>query len=55
LTVVTLKTGEAKVLPGLRFSGTNFPFDVSGDGRWLVTTNAVDEEDEIWLLERETK
>jgi eukaryotic-like serine/threonine-protein kinase len=55
LTVVTLKTGGATVLPGLRFSGTNFPFDVSGDGKWLVTTNAVDEEDEIWLLEGEEK
>jgi hypothetical protein len=35
----------------LRFSGINYPFDVSRDGKWLVTTNTVDEEDEIWLLE----
>jgi len=54
-TVVTLATGEAKVLPGLRFSGTNFPFDVSRDGKWLVTTNSVDVSDEIWLLEAEKK
>jgi eukaryotic-like serine/threonine-protein kinase len=51
LTVVTLATGETRVLPGLRFSGTNYPFDVSRDGKWLVTTNTVDEEDEIWVLE----
>lgn len=51
LTMVTLATGEARVLPGLRFNGTNYPFDVSRDGKWLVTTNAVDEEDEIWVLE----
>ena len=51
LAVVTLATGESKVLPGLRFSGTNYPFDISKDAKWLVSTNAVDEEDEIWLLE----
>jgi Tol biopolymer transport system component len=51
LTMVTLATREARVLAGLRFNGTNFPFDVSRDGKWLVTTNAVDEEDEIWVLE----
>jgi hypothetical protein len=50
-TVVTLATGEARVLPGLRLTGTNYPFDVSRDGKWLVTTNEVDESDEIWLLE----
>jgi Tol biopolymer transport system component/tRNA A-37 threonylcarbamoyl transferase component Bud32 len=49
--VVTLATGETHVLPGLHFNGTNYPFDVSRDGRWLVTTNMVDEADEIWLLE----
>jgi Tol biopolymer transport system component len=51
LTVVTLATGEAKVLPGLHFNGTNYPFDVSRDGKWLVRTDAVAESDEIWLLE----
>jgi len=50
-TVVTLATGETRVLPGLRFSGVNYPFDISRDGKWLVTTNEVDESDEIWLLE----
>jgi Tol biopolymer transport system component/tRNA A-37 threonylcarbamoyl transferase component Bud32 len=53
ITVVTLATGETRVLPGLRFNGTNFPFDVSRDGRWLVTSNSVEESDEIWLLESE--
>lgn len=51
LSLVTLATGELRPLPGLRFSGTNYPFDVSHDGKWLVTTNTVDELDEIWLLE----
>lgn len=50
--VVTLATGETKVLPGLRFNGINFPFDVSRDGKWLVTTNAQHLSDEIWLLEK---
>ena len=50
-TVVTLATGEMRVLPGLKFDGVNFPFDVSRDGKWLVTTNAQHVSDEIWLLE----
>ena len=50
-TVVKLATGETRVLGGLRLTGTNYPFDVSKDGKWLVTTNEVDESDEIWLLE----
>ena len=53
ITVVTLATGETRVLPGLRFHGTNFPFDVSRDGKWVVTSNSVEESDEIWLLESE--
>jgi Tol biopolymer transport system component len=52
-TVLTLATGDTRVLPGLHLNGTNYPFDVSRDGRWLVTTNGVDESDEIWLLEGE--
>ncbi len=55
ITVVTLATGEKKVLPRLQFSGVNYPFDVSRDGKWLVTTNSQHESDEIWLLERERK
>ena len=52
-TVVTLATGDTQVLPGLHLNGTNYPFDVSRDGKWLVTTNMMDESDEIWLLEGE--
>jgi len=48
--VVTLATGKMKILPGLKFSGVNYPFDVSRDGKWLVTTNAQHISDEIWLL-----
>jgi Tol biopolymer transport system component len=51
ITVVNVATGDASVLPGLRFNGTNFPFAVSADGKWLATTNSVDDEDAIWLLE----
>ena len=54
-TVVTLATGEMKVLPGLHFSGVNYPFDVSRDGKWLVTTNSQHISDEIWLLEGEKR
>jgi hypothetical protein len=52
-TVVTIASGEMKVLPGLHFSGTNYPFEVSRDGKWLVTTNSQHISDEIWLLEKE--
>jgi eukaryotic-like serine/threonine-protein kinase len=55
ITVVTVATGETRVLPGLRFSGVNYPFDVSRDGKWLVTTNSEHEMDEIWLLEGEKR
>jgi Tol biopolymer transport system component len=55
ITVVTLATGETKVLGGLRFNGVNYPFDVSRDGKWLVTTNEEHESDEIWLLEGEKR
>jgi hypothetical protein len=51
LLVVTVASGETKVLPGLQFNGTNYPFDVSRDGKWLVTTNQQHVSDEIWLLE----
>jgi eukaryotic-like serine/threonine-protein kinase len=53
VTVAKVSTGETRVLGGLRFFGDNYPFDVSRDGKWLVTTNEVGESNEIWLLERE--
>jgi TolB protein len=49
--VLTVRTGELRTIPGLHFIGTNFPFDVSRDGKWLVTTNYQHLSDEIWLIE----
>jgi TolB protein len=49
--VLTVRTGELRTISGLHFIGTNFPFDVSRDGKWLVTTNYQHISDEIWLLE----
>jgi Tol biopolymer transport system component len=51
LDVINLATGEIKPLPGLKFNGVNYPFDVSRDGNYLVTTNDEHISDEIWLLE----
>jgi Tol biopolymer transport system component len=49
--VFNLKTGATRTLSNLRFIGTNFPFDISRDGKWLVTDNFQHISDEIWLLE----
>jgi serine/threonine protein kinase len=49
--VFDLKTGATRTLPNLHFIGTNFPFDISRDGKWLVTDNFQHISDEIWLLE----
>ncbi len=49
--VFRLKTGETRALPNVHFVGTNHPFDVSRDGKKLVTTNYQHLSDEIWLLE----
>jgi Tol biopolymer transport system component len=38
------------VLP-IRFRGSNHPFDVSNDGRWLATTTSVHVSSEIWVLD----
>jgi len=43
--------GTPRTLSGLRFNGNNFPFDISRDGKLLVTTNTIHVSDEIWLLE----
>jgi serine/threonine protein kinase len=53
--VFTLKTGELRTLPGLHFIGSNFPFDVSRDAKWLATTNYQHISDEVWLLEPEVR
>jgi hypothetical protein len=49
--VLNLKTGATRTLPNLHFIGTNFPFDISRDEKWLVTDNFQHISDEIWLLE----
>lgn len=49
--VYSIQTGEVRTLRGLTFVGSNFPFDISPDGRWLVSTNYVHVSDEFWLLE----
>ena len=49
--VFKMKTGELRTITGLQFLGANFPFDISRDGKWLVTTNYQHVSDEIWLLE----
>ena len=38
-------------LSHVRFRGTNHPFAVSPDGKWVATVNAVHVSDEIWLLD----
>jgi TolB protein len=53
--VLRWKTGERRTLRNLLFIGTNYPFDVSPDGKWLVATNAQHLSDEIWLLEPAAK
>ena len=53
--ILRLKTGEKRTLPNLSFSGTNYPFDISRDAKWLVATNAQHLSDEIWLLEPAAK
>jgi len=51
LYVVPLDGGAATRIAGIEYQGTNSPFDVSPDGRLLVSTDAVHTGDEIWLLE----
>jgi len=49
--VVPFEGGSATTLTGIRFLGTNYPFDVSRDGRFLATSNTVSASNELWLLE----
>jgi eukaryotic-like serine/threonine-protein kinase len=53
--VYNLNSGETRTLSKIQFAGTNFPFDISRDGKWLVTTNYQHISDEIWLLEPSKK
>ena len=41
----------ARRLSHIRFRGTNHPFAVSPDGKWVAAVNAVHVSDEIWLLD----
>jgi Tol biopolymer transport system component/tRNA A-37 threonylcarbamoyl transferase component Bud32 len=50
--VVPFEGGPATTLAEIRFLGTNYPFDVSRDGRFLATTNTISVSNELWLLER---
>lgn len=43
--------GPSKPLRGLRFKGTNNPFDISSDGALLATSSDTEISSEIWLLE----
>ncbi len=51
IVVTPLDGGQTRTLDALRFYGSNFPFDISRDGRQLVVTNSQHLSDEIWLLE----
>lgn len=48
---VPLNGGPSVHLAAVRFNISNAPIDVSKDGRFVATTNAVHLSDEIWLLE----
>ena len=50
--VVPFEGGSTTTLSGIRFLGTNYPFDVSRDGRFLATSNTVSVSNELWLLGR---
>jgi eukaryotic-like serine/threonine-protein kinase len=53
--IVPVDGGSPRPIAGLAFNGSNHPFDISPDGKSLVTTNAVHVSDEIWLLEPKEK
>ena len=48
---VRLADGASAKLEGLSFSGLNYPFDVSPDGRFLATSNSTLFSADVWLLE----
>ncbi|MGA2263073.1 MAG: protein kinase [Acidobacteriota bacterium] len=43
--------GPPQLLPSVRYTGTNNPFDLSSDGNLLATSNCSQVSSEIWLLE----
>ena len=48
---VPFSAGPPRLVAGVRFQGTNYPFDISRDGKLLATSNAFDTSSDIWLLE----
>ena len=51
LQIVPAAGGAPRPIAGIAFSGSNHPFDISPDGKLIVTTNAIHVSDEIWLVE----
>jgi len=53
--IVTLDgTTSGNAIP-IRFQGSNYPIDVSRDGRSIVTTNSAHISSEIWVLDPRTQ
>jgi Tol biopolymer transport system component len=50
LYVVPLDGGPPVHVPEVEYVGTNSPFDVSPDGRFIATSDGVHLADEIWIL-----
>ena len=48
---VPTKGGPSRPFGQVRFSGWNYPFAISPDGKAIVTSNSRHISDEIWLLE----
>jgi TolB protein len=48
--VVPSSGGSSTPLEAIRFDSSNYPFDISPDGRRLVTSNSVHFSSELWLL-----
>jgi Tol biopolymer transport system component len=47
---VAFEGGPSRPLASVPFRGTNYPFDISRDGKLLATSNAADISSDIWLL-----
>jgi TolB protein len=48
--IISVDGGESRKLETLQFLGDNHPFDVTRDGRWLVTSNSLHVTDEIGVI-----
>jgi Tol biopolymer transport system component/serine/threonine protein kinase len=48
--VVRVTGGPSTLLDAIQFDSSNYPFDISTDGRRLVTSNSVHFSSELWLL-----